>query len=144
MPQGSTKRRLHRGRVVTEGGKLLIGGLLLRQRVVLYRVDHHLGQLDVLGDVLQIRAVELPHEKELLRVPHDDGPNPGALEFAVLLNNRNNPAVELAKLGVTFAHDLLASWDIEEPGGFLEDDALPDRTRERDDVLPGETRNEQA
>ena len=111
---------------------------------MLHRVDHHLGQLDVLGDVFQVGAVELPHEEELFRVPHDDGPNPRALEFAVLLNNGNNPAVELAKLGVTFAHDLLAAWDIEEPGRFLEDDPFPEVARERDDVLPGETRNQQA
>ena len=121
-----------------------MGGLLLGQRVMLHGVDHHLGQLDVLRDVLQVGAVELPHEEELLRVPHDDGANPGALEFAVLLNNRNNPAVELAKLRVAFAHDLLAPWNIKEPGGFLENDPFPDGTRERDDVLPGETRNEQA
>ena len=140
----SAERRLHRGRVVTEGRKLLIGGLLLGQRVVLNGVDHHLGQLDVLGDVFQVGAVELPHEEELLRVPHDDGPNPGALEFAVLLNDGNDPAVEFAKLGVAFAHDLLAAGDIEEPGGFLEDDPLPDVARQRDDVLPGEARNQQA
>ena len=106
---------------------------------MLNRVDHHFGQLDVLRDVFEVGTVELPHEEELLRVAHDDGPNPRALEFAVLLNNRNNPAVEFAKLGVTFAHDLLASWDIEEPGSFLEDNPFPDGTRERDDVLPGET-----
>jgi hypothetical protein len=44
MAQGFAEGRLHRGRVVTEGGKLLIRGLLLGQRVMLYRVDHHFGQ----------------------------------------------------------------------------------------------------
>jgi hypothetical protein len=143
MAKRSAEGRLHRGRVVTEGGKLLIGGLLLGQRVVLNGIDHHFWQLDVLGDVFQIRTVELPHEEKLFRVPHDDGANPGRFEFAVLLNDGNNPAVEFAKLGVPFAHDFLATGDIEEPSRFLEDDPFPEMTREGDDVLPGEAGNEQ-
>ena len=121
-----------------------MGGLLLGQRIMLHRVDHHFGQLDVLGDVFQVGAVKLPHEEELFRVAHDDGPDAGTFEFAVLLNDGNNPAVELAKLGIAFAHDLFAAGDIEEPGGFLEDDPFPLVARERDDVLPGETGNEQS
>ena len=62
---------------------------------MLHSIDHHFGQLDVLGDVFQVGAVKLPHEEELLGVAHDDGANPRALEFAVLLNDRNNPAIEL-------------------------------------------------
>ncbi len=143
MAKRSAEGWLHRGRVVTEGRKLLIGGLLLGERVVLNGVDHHLGQLDVLGDVFQVRAVELPHEEKLFRVSHDDGTNPCALEFAVLLNNRDDPAIEFAKLGVAFAHDLFAAWNIKEAGRFLEDDPFPEMARESDDVLSGESRNEQ-
>ena len=129
VADSSTERRLHGGRGVAETGKPGIGGLLLRKRIVMNRVDRDFGELDVLRDILKVRAVKLPHQKELLGVAHDDRSDPRGFELAVLLDNGERPAVELAKLGVAFRHDLFATGHVQEAGYLLEDDSLPQRSR---------------
>jgi len=99
-------------------------------------------QRQVAREVSQISPVGLPHEEELLRVADHRGTDARGLEPGILLDDRGTPAVVLAELGIALGHDLLATRGIEEAGQLLEQDAFPRRTREREDVLPGESANE--
>ena len=85
--------------------------------------------------IVEIGAIVLAHEKELARIAKDSGANATFFESAVLLNNRNVPAIELPHLRVALFHDLFAAWNIEQPRDFFVDVPLPQAARHRDDVL---------
>lgn len=101
------------------------GGLLLGQRVAHDAFANDFGQCDVPADVVEVGAVVLLHQHELLGVAEDDGADVRVFEAGVLLNDGNVPDVELAKLGVAFGNDLLATGDVQEPGDLLVNDSLP-------------------
>src|SRR6266498_3066335 len=86
--------------------------------------------------VFQIGAIILTHEEKLPGVSEYRGPNLAFFEAAVLLNNRNVPAIELAHLRVTLLYDLFAAWNIQKPRDFLVHVPLSQAARHRDDVLP--------
>jgi len=77
----------------------------------------------------------LAHEKELARVAEDGGANAAFFETAVLLHDRNIPAIELPHLRVAFFHDLFAARNVEKTRDFLVNISLPQSARHRDDVL---------
>src|SRR5580704_9248800 len=88
-----------------------------------------------MSHVFEIGAIILTHEKKLPRVSEYGGPDTAFLEAAVLLNNGNIPAIELAHLRVAFLYDLFASWNIQEPRDFFVHVPLSQAARHRDDVL---------
>ena len=122
----------------------LVRRQLLRQRVALDGVEGRLRQRQVAGEVGQVAAVVLAHEEELLRVADDGGADARTLETRVLLDDGHGPAVVLAELGVAFGDDLLAAGGVEKPGELLEQDPFPLCPREREDVLPAESADEQS
>src|SRR6266542_847429 len=86
--------------------------------------------------VFQIGAIILTHEEKLSGVSEYRGPNLAFFEAAVLLNNRNVPAIELAHLRVTLLYDLFAAWNIQKPRDLLVHVPLSQEARHRDDVQP--------
>jgi hypothetical protein len=72
-------------------------------------VLRHLGQRDVLAHVVQVCSIVLAHDEELAAVAEHGRADAALLESRVLLDNRNVPAIELAKLGVGFLNDFLAT-----------------------------------
>src|SRR6266481_792717 len=86
--------------------------------------------------VFEIGAIILTHEKKLARVSEYRGTNAAFFEAAVLLNNGNIPAIELAHLRVAFLYDLFAAWNIQKPRDFLVHVPLSQAARHRNDVLP--------
>ncbi len=103
---------------VGEGGEFL-ASLLIRERVGKDRVLGQFGEADVAGHVVEIGAVVLPHEEELARIAEYRGPDAAFFEPAVLLDDRDVPAVELPHLRVALFHDLLAAGDVEQACDFL-------------------------
>jgi hypothetical protein len=89
-----------------------------------------------MSHIFQIGAIVLTHEEKLPRVSEYGGANAAFFEAAVLLNNGNVPAIELAHLRVTLLHDLFASWNIQKARDFLVHVPLSQAARHRDDVLP--------
>jgi hypothetical protein len=96
------------------------------------------------GEIGEIAAVVLPHQEKLFRVADDGGADARALEPRVLLDHGHRPAVVLAQLRVALGDDLLAARRVEEPGQLLEQDALPLCPRQRENVLPAESADEQS
>jgi DNA polymerase-4 len=117
--------------------RILLAGLMVGQRVIHNRVLRHLWQRDVLAHVFQVRAVVLPHYEKLARVSEYGRADARLFEPRILLHDGDVPAIELPKLGITFLHDFLSAWDVEETGDFLIHVPFPNRARERHDVLAG-------
>src|SRR6266536_5409100 len=92
-------------------------------------------QSDVGGHVVEIGAVVLAHEEELSAVAEDGGANAAFFETAVLLNNRDVPAIELPHLRVALLDDLFAAWDVQKSRDLFINVPLPQAARHRDDVL---------
>ena len=108
---------------------------MFRQRVTGNRLLRCVGQLKVSCDILDFLAIVHPSEKELFGVTEDDGANARVLKAVVLLQYRNDPGRELGELCVELTDEPLAAWNVESSRDFLEDDALPFASRQRDDVL---------
>src|SRR5438105_3669606 len=67
--------------------RILLPDLVVWQRVIHDRVLCDFWNGDVLRDVVEVRAVVLPHQEELARVAEDGRTNAGLFETRVLLNN---------------------------------------------------------
>lgn len=105
-----------RVRVEIRERRILLAGLMIRQRVIPDGVLGHLGQRDVLAHVIEVGAVVLPHDEELARVPEYSGTDARLLEPRVLLHDGDVPAIELAKLGVALLHNFLPARNVEGMG----------------------------
>ena len=92
----------------------------------------------------KIRAVVLAHDEKLARVAEHGGADARLFEPRILLDNGNVPAIEFAKLRVTFLNDFLAAGDVEEAGDFLIHVPFPQRAGQRHDVLARVVRDEEA
>ena len=128
---------------VGEGGEFF-ARLLIWQRIREDGVFGQLGEADVAGHVVDVGAVVLPHEEELARIAEDSGADAAFFEAAVLLNDGDVPAVELAHLRVALLHDLFAARDVQQPRDFFIDVPLPQPARHRDDVLARVVRDEES
>src|ERR1700731_995784 len=87
--------------------------------------------------VFEIGAIILAHEEKLPRVSEYRRANAAFFEAAVLLNNGNIPAIELAHLRVALFYDLFATWNIQKPRDLFVHVPLSQTARHGDDVLPG-------
>ncbi len=119
---------------IGEGGKLL-ADLVIRQRIIHDGVFRDVREGNVFRDVVQVGPVVLPHQEELAAVPEDSRANSALLEPGVLLDDGDVPTIELSKLRVTFSDDVLAAWNVEEPGDFFVNVAFSQCSREGNDVL---------
>ena len=122
--------------IVRQRGVLVVGRKMLRQRVSGNGLLRRLGQINIIGDILDVPAVIHPGEEELLGVAENDGADAAFFEPAVLLDNRNDPGRELRELSVELTHKLFTAREVEGSRNLLEDDPLPLAARQRDDVLP--------
>ena len=102
------------------------------------------GEADVARHVVEIGAVVLAHEKELARIAKDSGANAALFEAAILLDDRDVPAIEFPHLGVALLYDLFAAWNVEEARDFFVNVPLPQAARHRDDVLAGVVGDEES
>ena len=100
---------------------------MVGQRIIHDGVLGDFGKRDVVRDVVQVGAVILAHQIKLAAVAENCGANPALFEPGVLLNDGDVPAIEFAKLGVTFLDDFLAARNVEEPGDFLIHIPFPQR-----------------
>ena len=73
--------------------------------------------------------------KNCLALPKDDRADARLLKPAVLLDDCDDPGRELRELSVELTHKLFTAGNVQRACDFLEDDALPRASRERDDVL---------
>ena len=117
---------------------------MVGQRIIHDRVLGDFGQRDVMGHVLQIRAVVLAHDEKLAAVAKHGGADARLFEPCVLLDDGNVPAIEFPQLGVRLLDDFLPAGNVEEAGDFLIDVPFPHGTRQRDDVLARVIRDEEA
>jgi hypothetical protein len=125
-------------------GRVFLAGLVIRQRIIHDGVPGDLRDGDVLGHVVQVGAVVLAHQEELAAVAENGGANPALFEPGILLHDGDVPAIELAKLGVTFLDDFLPARNVEETGHFLIDIPFPQGSRQCDDVFAGVVGDEEA
>src|ERR1700693_151782 len=89
-----------------------------------------------MSHVFEIGAVILSHEKKLPRVSKYRRANATFFVAAVLLNNRNIPAIEFPHLRVALLYDLFAAWNIQKPCDFFVHVPLSEAARHGNDVLP--------
>ena len=125
-------------------GAEFLAGLMVGQRIIHNGVLGDVRQRDVVRHVLQVRPVALAHEKKLAAVAKNSGANAGLFEPAVLLDNRDVPAIEFAKLGVAFPHDFFAAWNVQKPGDFFIHVPFPEGSRQGDDVFAGVVGDEES